>query len=378
MRIVLIIPTYQERENISKLLEALQPVFATLRHEMHVLVVDDNSPDGTAEAVRAAQKRLPNLHLLEGAKQGLGAAYIRGMRHALDRLGADAVVQMDADFSHDPLDLPRLIGAIDQGADLVIGSRYIQGGSIPDNWGLHRRLNSRCGNIVARHVAGIGNVRDCTAGFRIIRASVLRGIELEGLRVQGYAFQIALLHAAKAGGATVVEIPVHFTDRTIGESKLGLKDIVEFFQSAAWIRFQSSRTFLKFAAVGSCGVVVNLGVLTLLHNGLGINKYLAAPLAIQASIFSNFLGNNYWTFNGRTMNGRTRIRGMKFNAVSFLSLGVSYGAFVILSNAWPSVAPQVHQAIGIVPATVVNYFLNSYWTFKSSARSTESSSHKAA
>ena len=363
MRIVVIIPTYNERGNISRLLPALQPVFATIPHDMQVLVVDDNSPDGTAAAVRECQKSLPNIHLQEGPKRGLGAAYIRGMHYALDTLNADAVIEMDADFSHDPNDLPRMIGAMDTGADFVIGSRYVPGGTIPASWGLHRRLNSRFGNIVARYVAGIARVRDCTAGFRVIRASVIRAIDLDDLRVQGYAFQIALLHAAVAGGAKVVELPVHFEDRTEGDSKLGLKDIIEFFKSAGWIRLQSSRTFIKFAAVGLTGVAVNLGVFSLLL-ALGMNKFIASPLAIQTSIFSNFLGNNYWTFGDRSLRGRTRIRGLKFNAVSFISLGVSYGLFILLSHLAPQLSPQVDQVIGIVPATVVNYFLNSYWTFR--------------
>jgi dolichol-phosphate mannosyltransferase len=364
MRIVLIIPTYNERGNIERLIDVLQPVFARLPHEMHVLVVDDNSPDGTADAVRAVQARVQRVHLIQGQKRGLGAAYIRGMRHALDQMQADVVVEMDADFSHDPADLPRLIGAIDSGADFAIGSRYVPGGTIPSNWGLHRRLNSRFGNIVARYVAGIARVHDCTAGYRVIRAAVIRGIDLDNLRVQGYAFQIALLHAAVTGGAKVVELPVHFEDRTIGESKLGFSDIIEFFRSAAWIRFQSSRTFLKFGLVGLSGVIVNLGIFTALLS-LGMNKFIASPLAIQASIVTNFMGNNYWTFNSRKLQGRTRIRGLKFNIVSFLSLGVSYGVFVLLSHLRPEGSPQLHQVAGIVPATLVNYFLNSYWTFKS-------------
>lgn len=363
MRIVIIIPTYNERGNIVRLLDALRDVFTTMPHDMNVLVVDDSSPDGTADAVRDVQARLPFVHLITGTKQGLGAAYIRGMRHVMDVLGAAAVLEMDADFSHDPLDVPRLVGALDAGADFVIGSRYVAGGSIPQAWSLSRRLNSRVGNLVARHVAGIPRVRDCTAGFRAIRSSVIRAIDLDDLRVQGYAFQIALLHAAIVGGAKVVELPVHFEDRTVGISKLGLRDIVEFFRNAAWIRFQSSRTFIKFALVGLSGVVVNLAAFSALL-GAGLNKFIASPIAIELSIVSNFVGNNYWTFGDRRSQGQTHIRGLKFNAVSFMSLGVSYGVFVLLSHLYPQGSPQLHQVAGIVPATLVNYFLNSYWTFR--------------
>jgi len=252
---------------------------------------------------------------------------------------------------------------IDAGADFVIGSRYVKGGSIPENWGFIRRLISLGGNIVARFVAGIYRVRDCTAGFRAIRTSVLRDIDLSRLRVQGYAFQVALLHAAVTDGAKVVEVPVDFVDRTQGMSKLGLSDIIEFVENAWWIRFQSSRIFIKFAIVGATGVVVNLGIFTLLLE-MGMNKFLASPIAIEISIVTNFLFNNYWTFRWRKTKDRIRIKGLKFNAVSLASLGVSYATFVAFSAAFPALPPQVAQLVGIIPATLVNYFLNSYWTFK--------------
>jgi dolichol-phosphate mannosyltransferase len=367
MRIVPIIPTFNERGNIGRLIDQLQAVFRSLKHEMLILVVDDNSPDGTADVVREHQEHSLNVNILEGPKRGLGAAYIRGMRHALDILHADAVFEMDADFSHEPSDVPRLIAALEQGADFVIGSRYVHGGSIPAEWGLHRRLNSRFGNIVARYVAGLYRIHDCTAGFRAIKTDVLRHMDMERFRVQGYAFQIALLHAAIAGGAKVVELPVKFVDRTIGESKLGIKDIIEFFRSAAWIRFQSSKVFIKFCIIGACGVLVNLGIFTALLFA-GVNKFVASPIAIQISIIMNFLGNNYWTFRSRELAGPVHARGLRFNVVSLLSLAISYLTFVVLSRTFPTVAPQVAQVIGIIPATLVNYFLNSYWTFRDQPR----------
>ena len=166
MKIVIIIPTYNEVDNIGRLIDALHREFADLSYDMHILVVDDNSPDGTANQVRERMPKCPMVHLITGTKNGLGAAYIRGMRYALDELGADAVFEMDADFSHKPEDVPRMIAALEGGADFVIGSRYVTGGSIPREWGMPRRLISYVGNIVARYVAGLYRVRDCTAGFR--------------------------------------------------------------------------------------------------------------------------------------------------------------------------------------------------------------------
>ncbi len=360
MKVVVIVPTYNERLNIGPLITALQEQFQAMSHDMHVLVVDDRSPDGTAEVVQELQTRYRNVHLLEGEKAGLGTAYVRGMRYAFHDLHAEVMFEMDADFSHNPQDVRRLMAEIDQGAEFVIGSRYVQGGSIPEEWGRLRKLTSWGGNIVARYVAGIYHVRDCTAGFRAIRSSLLLRTKLGSLKVQGYAFQLVLLHAAVVEGARIREIPVDFVDRKQGKSKLGLSDVIEFIINAWWIRFQSSRIFIEFGIVGACGVLVNLGVFTLLL-AIGVNKYVASPLAIQLSILWNFLLNNYWTF--RRQRTKTRLQGIKLNIV-FLALAVSYGTFVALSFAFPGVAPRVHQLIGIVPATLVNYFLNSYWTFR--------------
>jgi dolichol-phosphate mannosyltransferase len=363
MRAVIVLPTYNERDNIAPLIDALQTQFRTMPHEMSILVVDDHSPDGTAEVVRAVQVRYPNVDLIEGRKGGLGAAYIRGFRHALAVKDADVLFEMDADFSHKAEDVPRLMGEIERGADFVIGSRYVDGGRITADWGPLRKLNSRTGNLVARYVAGIYRVHDCTAGFRAIRTSLLRQIDFSELRVQGYAFQVALLHAAMRLRARVVEIPVEFVDRQHGVSKLGLSDIFEFMVNAWWIRLQSSRTLAKFLIVGASGVAVNLGAFSVLLN-LGVNKYLASPIAIELSIISNFLFNNYWTFRWRKVRAGIRLRGARYNIVSLLSLAVSYTTFVALSVAFPTVTPQVYQLISIIPGTLVNYFLNSYWTFK--------------
>ena len=152
MKTAIIIPTFNEHDNIGLLIDALQRKFHALAHDMHILVVDDNSPDGTADFVRELQQTHANLHLLEGRKAGLGTAYIRGMRYAMDKLQAEVVFEMDADFSHKPEDVPRLLAEIDGVADFVIGSRYVRGGSIPREWGLLRRLNSWGGNIAARYI----------------------------------------------------------------------------------------------------------------------------------------------------------------------------------------------------------------------------------
>lgn len=245
MKITVIIPTYNECENIGELIRALQEVFRQLSHDMHILVVDDNSPDGTAAIVQKLMTEFPNIDLITGPKNGLGAAYIRGMRYAMESMNADIVFEMDADFSHHPEDIGRFIKAIEAGADFVIGSRFVAGGGIPDNWGIHRRMISRWGNIFARYIGGLYKIKDCTSGFRAIRTDVLQKIQLEKLKVKGYAFQVALLAHAVAKDAAVEEIPIEFTDREKGETKLGLYDILESMFNAWRIRLETSRSIWR-------------------------------------------------------------------------------------------------------------------------------------
>ena len=167
------------------------------------------------------------MHLLEGPRRGLGHAYVRGIRHALDTLGAEVIVQMDADFSHDPADARRLLDRLTDGVDAVIGSRYVAGGDIDARWSLRRRLLSGWGNQLTRWVAGLHHVRDCTAGFKAIRAAALQAAAIDDIRARGQAFQVVLLHRLSRSGANIVEEPIFFRERDRGATKLGLRDIVE-------------------------------------------------------------------------------------------------------------------------------------------------------
>ena len=368
MHIVIIIPTFNERENIAALIPALLKQFERILHQMSVLVVDDSSPDGTADVVKEFATRFDNIHIISGKKEGLGIAYTRGMKHALNILSADAIMEMDADFSHKPLDVPRLIAELDN-YDFVIGSRYIKGGSVPEIWGLFRKLNSRIGNIFARYIAGIYSVRDCTAGFRAIRAAILSKINLNSLTARGYCFQISLLHKALYVDARVKEIPVEFVDRTSGESKLGISDIIEFLTTVWAIRLHSSRTFIKFALVGLFGVAVNLGLFTILIS-YGINKYIASPISTEISIISNFMLNHRWTFGGTAVTDIAALKGLKFNLLSLAALCVSYAIFVLVVIVFPSIKPQIAQLAGIIPAILINYLMNFYWTVNTKKRTT--------
>jgi dolichol-phosphate mannosyltransferase len=219
-----IIPTYDERENIEPLVTSVRSTLDSCAPEHFLLVVDDNSPDGTgriADRIARSDPRVQVLHR-EG-KRGLGQAYLAGFRFALDH-GAALVIEMDADFSHDPAHLPTLIEAADE-ADLVIGSRYVNGGAVR-NWGPLRRLVSRGGCLYARAVLGVG-VRDLTGGFKCFRRAVLESIELDSVRSRGYAFQVELTYRAIQRGFKVVEVPITFTERRVGSSKMSRAIVLE-------------------------------------------------------------------------------------------------------------------------------------------------------
>lgn len=365
----MVLPTYNEAENIRAMLMALLKAFDDEQScSFSVLVVDDNSPDGTATQVLDMAAVDNRVKLLTGRKRGLGSAYTRGFMHVLNSAddnaldAVDVVVQMDADFSHNPDDVSRLVASLPE-HDVVIGSRYTSGGEVDESWSVKRRLLSRCGNLFARYVAGIYRVADCTAGFKAIRVSALRRALPLRLPPSGYVFQVALLHALMISDARITEVPIRFSDRTRGTTKLGRRDIVEFFLHVWWLRLLSRKTFVKFALTGLSGVVINLGCFQLLLSS-GLNVYLSSALAIETSIVWNFFLNNYWTFRDRQITTRKRVRGLKFNLVSLVTLAVSFSAFVVMRMTWPSQPEILAQAVSIIPGAMANYFANSYWTFK--------------
>lgn len=218
-RVTCIVPTYNERENLPDIAKAVRS------HGYRLLIVDDASPDGTGDIADGIAREDPLTSVLHRpAKEGLGPAYAAGFDVALSG-GAGIIVEMDADFSHDPADLPRLVDAIERGADLVIGSRYVPGGATPD-WPLPRRLISRGGNLYARMMLGIP-IHDATAGFRAFRAAALEKLDYSGAEASGYGFQVEMAWRAHRAGLRITEIPISFSDRIRGKSKMGLPIVLE-------------------------------------------------------------------------------------------------------------------------------------------------------
>ncbi len=228
MHVLVVLPTYNESENIDRVLRSVRSALP----DAHVLVVDDGSPDGTAEMAERLGKELDNIDVLRrSGKSGLGSAYRAGFAWGLER-GFDACVEMDADLSHDPAALPGLVAPVASGAELAIGSRYVPGGVIP-NWAWHRRLLSRGGNVYASVLLGL-DVADSTSGFRVYAASLLQRIELDAIRADGYGFQIEMTYESRRAGASIVEVPIRFVDRVDGESKMSMFIVVEALGLVTW------------------------------------------------------------------------------------------------------------------------------------------------
>jgi dolichol-phosphate mannosyltransferase len=237
MRAMVCLPTYNERENLEPMVRALGAQLDTSRDR--VLVIDDNSPDGTGAAADALAAELGWVEVLHRpGKEGLGPAYIAGFRQAL-AAGAELVLEIDCDFSHDPADVPRLISACEDGADLVLGSRWVKGGGTV-NWGTGRTLISRWGSLYARTILGVG-VRDLTGGFKCFRRSVLEGVDLDAIAAKGYGFQIETTYRALRAGFRVVEIPITFVDRRVGESKMDGSIVVEAMLQVPALRWKALR-----------------------------------------------------------------------------------------------------------------------------------------
>ena len=225
MKVSVVIPTYNERENIKDLIHEISDVFEKNGIDGNLIVIDDSSPDGTAREVENLRERYPIVLIKRGQKLGIGSAYVTGFKKAID-LNSDIIFEMDADFSHDPEYIPEFVKSLNN-YDLVLGSRYIKGGEI-ENWSLWRKMMSKGANILARILLGL-KVNDITTGYRAYRKETLQGIDLDKIKSNGYEFQAEILFRVVERGFGVKEIPIVFVDRRAGRSKLSKIEIINFF-----------------------------------------------------------------------------------------------------------------------------------------------------
>ena len=326
------------------------------------MVVDDNSKDETQTIVQRYISLNSKVHLVTGQKKGLGDAYKRGFKFALNDLKADLIFQMDSDGQHDTSLIPNFVSYIEEGKDVVIGSRFVEGGTTPD-FSFSRLLMSKVGNLLVRYVGGVTQVKDCTSGYRAIRASYLKELDFSYLSTRGYSFQSSLICDLAWRGADISEIPIEFSSRQGGDSKLALRDQIEFLLNIPRLGFRNLEDFMKYSLVGVSGVFVNLGLYLFLTRYYEISELVAPLIAIESALISNFILNNFWTFGKRITQSRIRVKFVKFHLVSGFSALINYSAFLTLFLVF-GLYDILANLIGIGLAAIVNYLINSNWTWK--------------
>jgi len=327
---VVVIPTYNEAETIGKMIDYLfTKTFPPIKNwDCKLLIVDDTSPDGTYKIVQEMQKKYKNLHLyLNPKKMGIGYAYVVGFKRAMKKLAADVIIEFDADFQHPPETIPMMLREIDRGADYVLGSRKVEGGSNPEGWGFKRVFFSEVGGLVARFVLFFPfkkffQITDPTTG---LKASRVKGfvdqMDMDNLYSLKFGYKLEFLHKMVKLGAKVKEIPLKFGLRKMGESKISPNTAKDVFRTVVLLRWYDKTTqkFIKFGTVGFIGYLINALTLALFAN-LGFAEWLSWLLSTELAIISNFTWNNLWTFKEEKF---TRLADVlkKFFQFNFTSIG---------------------------------------------------------
>ena len=354
--ISIVIPTYNERANITPLVQRIGNALSHRNYE--VIFIDDNSPDGTADEVNSLAASYPVKVVVRQQKRGLASAVIDGFRHA----SADIIAVMDADLQHPPDIIPELMTAIESGADLAIASRYIPGSSLPD-WSPVRKLISK-GAIFIAHLLlpATRSVKDPMSGCFMLRRDVVSAV---ALNPSGFKILLEVLLLGKY--RQVAQCPITFSSRDQGKSKLSARQQLDYLWHVYSLMRRTGELarFIKFCLVGLSGVGVNLGLLWLLTERAGLFYVLSAAISIEASIVSNFLLNNFLTFSDRRRQGIRALLNhlLRFNIVSLIGVGINLGILWLFTSVF-GVYYLASQCVGIIFATLWNYLVNNWWTWE--------------
>jgi dolichol-phosphate mannosyltransferase len=355
-KISIIIPTYNEKDNIAPLVSRVAQALSGCDYE--ILIVDDNSQDGTIEAASALAARYPVKVLVRRSERGLATAVVHGLRSASGQI----IGVMDADLQHPPEVLPDLIKAIRGGADMAVASRYIPGGGCP-NWGLSRKIISKVALIISHLLLpSTRAVKDPLAGFFMFRR---QQVDTAKLKPIGYKISLEVMLTGQF--RNVVEVPYIFEDRSAGKSKLNPGQQIDYLRHLFSLMARTGELgmLIKFAAVGLSGVVVNEGVYWLLtrFGGLAAYDYLAVVIGIEVSIITNFVLNDTFTFAKRRAGKSFPGRLLKFNLICLAGAAIQWGLFMLFTRVF-GVYDLLSNFIGIVVAFLWNYFINRNWTWK--------------
>jgi dolichol-phosphate mannosyltransferase len=352
--ISLIIPTYNEKDNIAPLVERIHKALSGYNYE--IVLVDDNSKDGTIEIARGLASKYPVKVLVRQGEKGLATAVVHGLKSASGKI----IGVMDADLQHPPEVLPQLIKAVDGGADMAVASRYVPGGGCP-NWGLTRKIISKVALTISHLLLpATRKVKDPLTGFFMFRRD---NVNADKLKPTGWKISLEIM--LMGDFRHIVEVPFIFEERSAGQSKLNSKQQIEYLKHLLSLMRRTGELgmFFKFIAVGLSGVVVNEGVYWLLARFGGLADYWAVIIGIEVSIITNFILNDTFTFAkrhaGKTFTGRL----LKFNLICLTGAGIQWGAFMLFTHVF-GVYDLLSNFIGIVLGFLWNYLVNRSWTWK--------------
>ena len=383
MKVVNIIPTYNEKKTIGSMLEALIKIArGNPQYEFSHLVADDNSPDGTADIVKKYIKKHKSIHLITGPKKGLGEALLRSYQYAVEKMGAEVIIPNDADQSFDPKRIPDLLAKIDKGYDVVIASRHVGKGGT-EGWSLFRKLNHWVANILfATYVAGIKEVKDHNGNFKAIRVrGVLDQVDFDKLmkkvRIRGFVIQTYILYELSKFTKKFVEVPVTFKFNPEAESKVSsrkyfktyLRDVIEYMKLCVLMRLERSRRFFRFAIVGFIGYLVNATGLEIFYR-LGLSPGPAAALGAELAIISNFTFNNLWTFAEKKISGLKNVlwKFLHFNLTSLGAViiqGIVVGLLArFFGDQWRQIYLIIAIGFFVIPYNYTMYNLVIWKTWK--------------
>lgn len=392
MRLVVNIPTYNEAENIEEIVKKVLTQAKNLPGiDLHVLVSDSHSTDGTAQIVKKISRLNPKVHYLDVRQRGLGVGLVKGHRYARNHLKADILAQMDGDLSHDPAALPQMVEYIKKGYDLVNGSRLMPGGQNLLGW--HRRIFTSGSALYCKLAWGTFNISEYTTSYRVFTRELFEKIDLSLVpwRAKTYIVQPAFLYAAIVAGAKIKEVPIVFQDRKKGYSKAKIiaytLDVLKFGLA---VRFQKSKTLIKFLMVGTASYFLNAVTLGLLNRGQIYNLtvlvnpllsfipsqnapqfffltpdrlFVASVISIELSIIFNFIFHENWTFKSRSHEGSAVFRFLKFNVTSIGSPIIQLASILTFAKIL-GLHEQVGLAVGVIIGLFFNYTLNLLWIWK--------------
>lgn len=360
---VVVFPTYNEKDSIEKVIgRVLEQQKKITDFEIEVLVSDSHSPDGTGKIVKKLEKGNPKVHYLDVVQRGIGVGLIKGHEYAIKKLGADVLVQMDADGQHNPNDIPRFLQEVEKGYNFVFGSRLVPGGKNKIEW--YRQVFTWGSSIVCRLLTGLTNVRDFTPSFRAFTKEIFLKIDKDKIpwRSKTFIIQPSFLYEAVEVGAKYKEIPIVFTHRRTGYSKNQIIAYVwDIFRFGLKVRLKKSQTFLRFCVVGAIGFIINALGLELFYR-LGFKPGLAASFGAELAIVSNFILNNVWTFARYKIKEWKKIL-TKFFQFNFTSLGAIIIQFIVVGLGTAVFGDQTRYIFFVIAVLFLvipyNYFMYS-------------------